>query len=473
MTEETDRSPLGEESSVVFFKNASKARKHEVDYFQRLMDSLPVAIYTTDAAGLVTYYNDAAAALWGARPKLGETKFCGSWKLYRSDGTPISHAECPMAISLRENRSVRDIEVIIERPDGSRVRCLPFPTPLRDASGELRGAINLIVDVSDRYRAELYAQQLACIVESSHDAIVSKDLDGVIKSWNRGAEVLFGYKSDEAIGRSVTILIPWDRLDEETTILDRVRAGVRVETYETVRRRKDGTRVDVSLTVSPVRDMDGRIVGASKIARDISHRKQAEEQQRLIVGEMRHRIKNSLATVQAIASQTLRSTSAEERKAFIGRLHALSRAHDLLNVEVWDGTALSEIVAMALQAFEDTHRQRFIVDGPRDLRLEANKAVLLVMTLHELATNAVKYGALSNHDGTVEISWSVVPDSQSSARFKMCWQERGGPPVRTPERQGFGSQLLVRAFQGGDALRRMEFNPEGFVCELEMTGARV
>lgn len=436
-------------------------------YSHQVLDALPAAIYITDSAGLVTYYNEAAAALWGRRPELGEAEFCGAWKLFLADGTSINHADCPMAVALRENRPVRDVEAIVERPDGSRVRCLSYPTPLHDASGTLIGAINLVVDVSDRHRAEQYARQLASIVQSSTDAIISKDLEGIITSWNRGAERLFGYGPDEVIGRSITLLIPWDRLDEEIRILDRIRIGEHVQTYETVRRRKDGSLVEISLTVSPLTDLDGQIIGASKIARDISERKRAEEQQNLLVGEMRHRVRNTLATVQAIASQTLHSTSAEERKAFIARLHALSRAHDLLRIERWDSAALREVVDMALQAFKDTHRERFTVEGPSDVHLEANKAVLLVMALHELATNAVKYGALSNRDGTVVITWALTPN-QSKPRLKLCWQEQGGPPVKPPERKGFGSLLLEYAFQGNDTLKRVEFNPQGFACELEM-----
>ena len=141
----------------------------------------------------------------------------------------------------------------------------------------------MLIDISDRKRADAHGQRLASIVESSEDAIVSKDLNGIITSWNGGAERLFGYRAEEVIGRPITILIPEDRIDEEPEIIGRVRRGERVDHYDTVRRRKDGSLVDISLTVSPLKDANGRIVGASKIARDITERKRAQEQQKLLV----------------------------------------------------------------------------------------------------------------------------------------------------------------------------------------------
>ena len=176
------------------------------------------------------------------------------------------------------------------------------------------------------------------------------------------AERLFGYKPDEVIGKPITILIPADRSDEEPQIIERVRRGERVDHYDTVRRRKDGSLIDISLTVSPLKNTDGRIVGASKIARDITERKRAQEQQKLLVKEMKHRIKNSLATVQAIATQTL-NRHAEERDAFIARLHALGNAHDLLTSETWQTAPLHSIVTQALKPFQEQHHERMAADA--------------------------------------------------------------------------------------------------------------
>src|SRR6476619_584400 len=244
-----------------------------------LIRALPAAIYTTDAAGRITFYNEAAAELWGCRPELGKSDFCDSWKLYWPDGRPMPHGQCPIALALKEQREVRGMEAVAERPDGTLVPFVPYPTPIYDASGTLIGAVNTLVDVTDRKHADVHAQRLASIVESSDDAIISKDLNGIITSWNGGAERLFGYSSEEVIGKPITILIPGDRMDEEPEIIERVRRGERVEHYDTVRRRKDGSLIDISLTVSPLKDADGRVVGASKIARDITERKRTQEQQ--------------------------------------------------------------------------------------------------------------------------------------------------------------------------------------------------
>jgi PAS domain S-box-containing protein len=429
-----------------------------------ILQALPAAIYTTDAEGRITFYNEAAVKLWGCRPEIGKSEFCGSWKLYWPDGTKLPHDQCPMALALREQREVRGMEAIAERPDGTRVHFVPYPTPLYDASGALVGAVNMLVDISDMKRADLAAQRLAAIVESSDDAIISKDLNGIIMSWNAGAERLFGYREDEVIGKPVTMLMPPERVDEEPGILARLRRGERIDRYDTVRRRKDGTLIDVSLTVSPLRDTNGRIVGASKIARDVTEIKRAQERQKLVVSEMRHRLKNSLATVQAIATQTLNKHS-EERNAFIGRLHALNRAHDALTSDTWERATLSAVVNRALEPFQQQYRERIAVEGPGHLWLDAHKGVLVTMVVHELATNAVKYGALSNESGQVRISWERAPRSDL---VKLIWQERGGPKVVAPKARGFGSHLIERGFGGQLGAASMLFNPTGLVCVLEI-----
>jgi PAS domain S-box-containing protein len=275
----------------------------------RVLDQLPGAVYITDAEGRITYFNEAAAALWGRRPKLNSDLWCGSWRLYWPDGRPLQHDECPMAVAIKEQRMLRGAEAIGERPDGTRVPFMAFPTPLFDASGTMVGAVNMLVDMSGRQRGESAAHQLAAIVESSDDAIVSKDLNGIITSWNEGAERLFGYSAAEVIGKSITLLIPADRQDEEPHILARIRRGERIDHYETVRQRKDGSMVEISITVSPVRGMDGAVIGASKIARDITERRRALDQQQLLIREMNHRIKNLFSLSSSIVSLSARSAT--------------------------------------------------------------------------------------------------------------------------------------------------------------------
>ena len=433
-------------------------------HLETLIQALPAAIYTTDAAGRITFFNEAAAELWGRRPDIGTSEFCGSWKLYWPDGRPLPHGECAMAVALKEQRAIRGMEAVAERPDGTLVHALTYPTPLFDSSGTLIGAVNMLVDISDRKRANLDAQRLASIVELSDDAIISKRLDGVITSWNRGAERLFGYTAEEIIGKSVTILIPEDRISEEPDILDRIGRGERIDHYDTVRRCKDGSLIDISLTISPLKGADGKVTGASKIARDVTERKRAQEQQKLLVSEMQHRIKNSLATIQAIATQTL-NQHPNERDAFIARLHALGNAHDLLTSETWQSASLCAIVTRVLEPFQEKLHERITITGPTDLWLESTKSIIVAMALHELATNAVKYGALSNGEGLVSIAW----DRQCQAnRVKLVWQESGGPTVCPPKQRGFGSHLIERAFAGQLGESELKFNPEGLSCSLEI-----
>jgi two-component system CheB/CheR fusion protein len=430
--------------------------------FRELIEFLPAAIYATDAAGHITYYNEAAARLWGHRPKVGDSRWCGSWKLYRPDGTPLPHEECPMAAALKTGKPVRGIDAVAERPDGVRVPFIPYPTPFYDQFGDLAGAVNLLVDISEFERAHQYEQQLAAIVESSDDAIIGKDLNGIIASWNHGAEKLFGYSAQEAIGKSITMLIPPDNKDEETEILSRIRRGERIYHYEAIRQRKDGSLVDISLTVSPIKNSKGTIIGASKIARDITERKKLQQQQKILVAEMQHRIKNTLSIIQAIAHNSLQSASVQDRESFGARLAALARAHDLLSSENWDNAPFRTVVEKAISPFEDNDR-RFSIAGP-DILLSPSKGVMLTLALHELATNAVKYGSLSNGTGRVSIVWDE--GGPGSLGVKLRWMEAGGPPVKPPEKKGFGSVLIEHSFER----QVFDFQPDGLTCTLEIEG---
>jgi PAS domain S-box-containing protein len=271
-------------------------RKHLEEKVQRseeryrtLFDLVSVAVYTCDANGVIREYNRRAAELWGREPgQNGEKpRFCGSYKIYYPDGRYMPHEECPMARALRgEKLKVEDLEIVVERPNGERRHVIPAPRILSNEHGKITGAINCLFDITERKRAETAAMRLAAVVQSSHDAIAAKTLNGIITDWNQGAERTFGYKPKEIIGKSVLTLIPKDRQDEEQEILRRIRHGESLDHYETVRCRKDGQLIDVSLTISPIKNPKGEIVGVSKIARDITNQKQTErrlaEQTRLL-----------------------------------------------------------------------------------------------------------------------------------------------------------------------------------------------
>ena len=180
---------------------------------QEAIEALPAAIYMTDAEGRLTFYNEAAAELWGCRPELGESKFCGSWKLYWPDGTPLRHDECPMALALRQRRPIRGVEAVAERPDGTRVPFIPYPTPLFDASGKLTGAVNMLVDISERKRAEAdlaeRKAQLAVFVEHAPAGIAMFDRDLRFLAVSRRFVVDHRLPQDtHLIGRSVDEVFP-------------------------------------------------------------------------------------------------------------------------------------------------------------------------------------------------------------------------------------------------------------------------
>jgi len=430
-----------------------------------LLDALPIAIYVTDAAGNITYYNDAAAQLWGHRPPLGDAQWCGSWKLFHLDGRSMPHAACPMAQALKTGAEVRGAIAIAERPDGSRVVFQPFPTPLRDSEGHLTGAINLLLDVTEQHRAEIELAKLAAIVVSSDDAIVSKTLDGVITSWNDGARRIFGYEPDEMIGQHITKIIPPELHEEENRILAQLRRGQHIDHFETVRLAKDGRRIDVSLSVSPLRDRTGRIVGAAKVARDISGRKRAEHLQQLLIQELNHRVKNTLATVQAIANQSaVRAGSPEEFVAgFSGRIQAMARAHTLLSHNNFEQAEVADIVRD--QVLLGAESQRISSSGP-GLLLDAQSALHLSLVLHELATNARKYGALSIESGKLSISWEMQTHERNL--LVLNWRESGMPKVQSPSGSGFGTTLIEQSMKTRGGRASLAYAAEGLSCELQL-----
>ncbi|MGK9171060.1 PAS domain S-box protein [Inquilinus limosus] len=439
------------------------------------LEAIGVAVYVSDIDGRITYFNKAAVGLWGQRPALGESMFGHSWKLLWPDGSPLPVDESPMAIALQEGRAIRGGEATVERADGSQVPFLPFAMPVFDRTGAPTGAVNVLIDLSDRRQVDLAAHRLAAIVESSDDAIVAKDLNGVITDWNRGAEQIFGYTAEEAVGRPITIIIPSDRRLEEVEILTRIRNGERVEHFETIRRRKDGLEVPISLTVSPIRDHARRIIGASKIARDISERYKAQERQMLLLREMSHRVKNLFALSSAVVTLSARQarTPEELATAVRSRLGALARAHDLILAEVNPKLASTKTTLAALigtiVAPYDATQIRVTLDGP-DVPVSGHAVTGLALALHEFATNAAKYGALSHESGAIDVSWSVEDDE-----LILVWAERGGPEVTGPsEVKGFGTFMADMTVSGqlAGAIAR-DWRAEGLVITVKIPVQRL
>ncbi|MCV3240440.1 sensor histidine kinase [Mesorhizobium sp. ZC-5] len=288
--------------------------------------------------------------------------------------------------------------------------------------------------------------RLAAIVDSSFDAIISKDLNSIVTSWNKAAEGLFGYTADEMVGQSIVRLIPDHLHNEETEIIERVGSGERLASYETIRRRKDGMLVSVSLTISPIRNPNGEIVGASKIARDITAAKESERKIKLLMREVNHRVKNQFAVILSIIRETSkRSTDPQEFEERVrDRIMALSRSHDLLVTSDWSGASLFELIQEHLMPFG--HEQQITLSGPL-ITLQANAVQHLGMAFHELGTNSSKYGALASDVGKVVVTWQVTTTVAGKREIELIWDETSVPYVAEQDddsRRGFGSVVLKR-----------------------------
>jgi PAS domain S-box-containing protein len=330
---------------------------------------------------------------------------------------------------------------------------------------DLRVMTNLGAFAAAAYQTSLLfnsVQRIAAIVDSSDDAIVSETIDGVITSWNAGAERLFGYAAKEIIGKPIMILIPPDRLEEETETIERIRLGEHIEHYETVRRHKHGSFIEISLTVSPIKNSEGKVIGASKIARGIAERKRQEAHMTVLAREADHRAKNVLATVQATVNLSQSETPEGLKRAITGRLRALANVHKIFVESRRIGAELRSLVAAELAPYCPAGDTQARIEGPSVL-LEPMTAQAIAVGIHELATNAAKYGALSLPAGKIHVDWSRT----ANGRVILHWTETGGPLVEPPTRRGFGMQVLETMIckqLGGEA--RFDWHSEGMACTI-------
>jgi two-component system CheB/CheR fusion protein len=333
--------------------------------------------------------------------------------------------------------------------------------PYRTLANVIDGVVVTFLDITERKRNEEALARLAAIVANSADAIIGLKPDGSISSWNAGAARIYGFTAEEAVGRPLSMTMPPGNEHELRQILERVRRSTPVTAFETERITKDGTRIHVSYTSTPIRSPAGKLLAAAMIERDITRRKQAEAQQKMLLAELNHRVKNSLATVLSIASRTRRVTDSldEYYHAFEGRLRALASTHDLLAKNVWAGADLRQILLVELEPYKG-EKEAILLSG-RDLFVSSRAAVVFGMIFHELATNAAKYGALSDTGGNLQVRWDM--DGEKDAKsFVLEWRERGGPAAGAAGKQGFGIKFIERSvayeLQGSAELR---FDPGG------------
>jgi PAS domain S-box-containing protein len=309
---------------------------------------------------------------------------------------------------------------------------------------------------------------LVALVEGSHDAVISKDLNGTIRSWNPAAERLFGYAPHEVLGRNITMIIPDDRLDEESLIMSQIRLGRRVDHFETLRRRKDGSLVPLSLSISPIRNAEGTIVGASKIARDDSDRQQNEETLHLVVDEMQHRVKNLFSLAAAVVSLTARTST--DPKDIVTNIHerlsALARAHELTMAQ-WQTEGANNSSGDLLELIDTVLEPYRVGDGIRlsgdEVSIGPKSSTSVALLLYELATNAAKYGALSVPDGVLAITSHTQNDIIS-----IDWTESNCPRPSTVATPGFGSRLEKTLLAGLGADMRRDWLPSGLRITIDI-----
>ena len=343
-----------------------------------------------------------------------------------------------------------------------------------DAAGE---PFSLMGHTADQRIAELEAEVRSLraeaegarrLLDSATDhAIVTMNLGGRVTRWNTGARVILGYADAEILGRSGDVFFPAeDRargvfLDELCRALDDGHAQ-----NERWHLRRDGSRFWASGTMMPLLDREGNAEGFLNVFRDNTATRAEDERRKLLLAEMGYRVKNTLATVQAVAGQTLRRAGVprEVQETFGARLVALARSHDLLIRSDWEGAPLAEVVERALLPYGSSDRVK--PSGP-PVHLPASVVEMLGLAFHELATNAAKYGALSVPDGEIEVRWSLLPAKCGPEHVEIVWVERGGPPVTVPANRGFGSRLLEQGLsQNSGGAAKLVFRPEGLECRI-------
>lgn len=408
--------------------------------FRDFFEDLPVAIHILGDDGTILLANRAELDLLGYPAKEYIGRHIAE---FHADQDNI----CDILARLANGEKIKSRPARLLANDGC-IRDVRITSSGHLQDGEFAGTRCVTLDAE----GEEAEARLAAIVVSSNDAIVSKTLDGVITSWNPGAARLFGFEPNEIVGQPIMRIIPPELHDEEREILAKLRKGERIEHYDTVRVAKNGRRIDVSLSISPVRNRSGRLIGAAKVARDITERKRSEALQRHLLAELDHRVKNNLAIAQAIASQTLRSTvtPAEFADNFIGRIRSLARTHDLLASSNWEGVELGALIEAQTGAEKD---ERIACSGPR-IVLPPQLVSNLALVFHELGTNARKHGALSAANGSVAVDWTVEPKLEPI--LKLRWSERDSALVHKGTRStGFGTLLIERSMKsvtGGHAV---------------------
>ncbi len=438
---------------------AERAQRESESRFRTLADNIAQFAWMADETGSIFWYNKRWFDYTGT--SLDEMKGWGWRKVHHPD-----HVDRVVEKISRCFATGQDWEDTfpLRGRDGSYRWFLSRASPIRDETGKVVRWFGTNTDITDHLEEAERNAQLATIVATSPDAIISLAEDGTVLSWNPGAEHMFGYAADEIIGTSERILFADDADEEFEEKYQHLRHGEHV-LRDAVRRRKDGTLIDVAINAAPMWGPTGRIIGFSAVLRDIRERKRVDKHVRVVMRELSHRTKNLLAVIMAMVRQTARTSTdvAVLQSELIQRLQSLSASHDLLVAEDWAGASIEELIRAVLQPFIGSESAALECEGPR-VFVNATAAQNLGLALHELATNAAKYGALSTTEGRVRVTWSIAPGADGKPRLNLIWRERGGPAVTAPAVKGFGHVVIERVVaQALNASVTYEFPREG-VC---------
>jgi PAS domain S-box-containing protein len=448
-----------------------------------VLEHLPIAVCIYDRSGRIVRFNQSALEIWGRKPQPGITHraFVAGCKFFDPNGRLMSYPEMALSRVLNTGRAVREQQCMVERPDGSRITTIVNINPLHDADGNLIGAINCIRNVTEqklidqafrRSQDSLREQQqrLAATYEHAAIGIAEVDASGRFLRVNEAICGITG-QSREALlnARLFDRTHPNDKGADRNLFLKQVRGELGDYSIEKRYVRQDGEVRWMAVKSTTVRDADNRFLYGVRVVQDVTERRQAEQSQQLLIDELNHRTKNTLAIVQSLFWQTARdkSASGELRDAFEGRLFALSKAHEQLTIGHWESAPLKDIIVAGIGAHFTSPGDRIEMIG--DLVVLRPKAALtLAMACHELATNAVKYGALSVTAGRISVRWRrIAADPGSPLRIE--WRESGGPPVRPPMRRGFGSKFVEASIAADlQGTSKVAFEPDGVRCVMEL-----
>jgi PAS domain S-box-containing protein len=455
-------------------KRSNELLRNKEAGFRQLLEALPAAIQTTDTAGRITYCNQAAVDLWGVRPEVGRDTLHSLYRLYYQDGTPISDLDDPLRATCAGEK-LRGHELILERTDGKRIPIISSPSPLSDEAGRVVGAVQMYLDISERKRAEEALAERNAQFELAQKAArvgcYTYDICAQTMRFSRGSaaskdvsESILEVTADQWRAR-----VHRDDFDRLRTQHIRAFKEKRREIVDEFRFVRPGGEVRWKEVRSLIAyDHAGRAERMTGVFIDITDRRKAEDQKSLLIAELDHRVKNVLACVAAVAQRSRECSSSADGflEVLNGRINSLANTHALLSRSHWEGVDLGELVRseLAFCANDETA----LIKGPVvGLAPEATQP--LAMVLHELATNAAKYGALSNGSGRVLVRWRRQPNGGSVRKLVLEWRETGGPPVTASNASGFGTSVIrdLIPYELGGAVE-YELAREGCRCRLEI-----